>query len=114
MSAIACPTCHQVIDDETDICPGCGKKFSTFRIRVICTHCEGEGCYFGDSDYPCHDCHGTGGYLSSDTNLKVCPNCRGVGFPSKDTGWLFTKMTRCECETCKGRGVVLIVSIRVI
>lgn len=109
MSAIACPTCSRVIDSEADMCLGCGKKFvGTFRIKIICTSCGGTRNAAGPNEntglHDCRDCNGTGGFLSTDSDLKRCPECEGEGYPRKDTGWFFKKMERCKCEHCGGQG----------
>lgn len=110
MSAVACSTCHRLIDNETDMCLGCGKKFQAFRIETVCTHCEGRGGWDsgenGDDWTICHVCKGTCRLLFTDSSLKKCQDCNGNGYEEKDKGWFFRKMTLCECKTCGGHGVL--------
>lgn len=108
MSAVACGTCHRIIDDEADVCPGCGKKYGTFRIKIVCTSllCEGQGGWYNDGECTCRECNGAGKFLSTDSNLKTCPECGGNGYPFRQSGWLFKNLVRQKCKTCSGRGVL--------
>ncbi|QDS95328.1 Chaperone protein DnaJ [Roseimaritima multifibrata] len=75
---------------------GVSKEVS-FRRRVICSTCEGNGAAAGSKPQTCTTCGGQGQVIQSAGILRVqtaCPQCHGAG-----------KMIGTPCPDCGGQGL---------
>jgi len=99
-----CPSCGEIIPDESQFCSHCGKPVAVTptakveaSISVRCARCGGIGkqrTMFGESDCPA--CKGKGTVLVA-APPRPCPLCGGTG---RQEGFI----NKAVCGVCWGTG----------
>lgn len=81
---------------KCSVCSGAG----TINVQppaVVCAYCDGSGRSYINRELPCIVCRGRGVVGIPNSEVEICPTCRGRG---KEKGG------NLPCLLCKGIGVI--------
>lgn len=100
-----CQHCGQVIADDANFCPKCGKSqnaSNSYPVKKVCAWCEGKGTVKGflGGQITCEVCHGTTRNVFTGP-VDLCTRCSGSGIDPEERS-AFNE--RIRCPVCKGKG----------